>query len=75
MVKMDIILPFYLTLEQNYVKCGYYLRAATITIMIADAAATIQGRLLIKGGYYRGGTNQSSARLELGSVLNKTKAR
>ena len=32
-------------------KCGYYLRAATNSTKLADGAATIQGWLLIKGGY------------------------
>ena len=35
----------------EFAKCGYNLRAATIANISPRGAATIQGRLLFKGGY------------------------
>ena len=47
----DVLLPFYLAQLLIHLKCGYYLRAATIRKVPDIGAATIQGRLLLKGGY------------------------
>ena len=44
------ILEFHLQ-NQFFAMCGFYLRAATIAKMYTLGAATIQGRLQIKGGY------------------------
>ena len=42
--------PFYLMSKQKWVKCGFYLRAATISKGVLKGAATIQVRLLFKSG-------------------------
>ena len=49
--QITVQMDSFCTKELNYVKCGYYLRAATIGKVPLKGAATIQGRLLIKGGY------------------------